>query len=323
VAFDPNEFLAETTETKKESAPAPAVQTAAPSSGFDPHEFIKGQAEAETAPQPGTPAPQFAVPGPTGINPGEVAATVRPMGEAAMNIGKGYVRHPLEAVADVAAMHMGMPPPIASMKGLQGVGQMYQGVKDTLNNVNFKLGALQEAGPEVRQAFDSIVGKLPSNIIEEIQTKGANALKSAQLPENLLQDAEFMKNWNLLKGQTPSLAQKAGAVLGPVARGIGKVAGPAGLAMNAYDAAQYAQQAQLGQRLAEGQGQAAQRNFRQMNPGYGQGFVSNISPDQAANILQNGSPRDIQAMGGQQALDELIRQKAAAKALQPIAPGSI
>ena len=105
-------------------------------------------------------------------------------------------------------------------------------------------------------------------------------------------------------------------VAGPVLRGAARIAGTVGLGLNMYDAASYAQEADLGGRLAQGQGRNAQQAFRQMNPGY----ASPITPDQAAAVLQNGSPRDIEAMGGQKTLAELIRQKAAAKVLGPIAP---
>ena len=306
MAFDPKEFLAESS-------------TPAAESKFDPNEFVGSTEQPEeTIPQPGTPAPQFAVPGPTGINPGEVVTAVKPLGEAAMNIGRGYVRHPLEAIADVAAMHMGMPPPIASLKGLQGVGQMYQGVKDTLNNTNFKLGALQDAGPEIRQAFDNVVGKLPANIKDDIAKYGADALKSAQLPEHLLNDATFMSSWNALKGQVPTTMQKIGAIAGPVARGISKVAGPAGLALNAYDAAQYAQDAQLGQRLAQGQGRLAQHAYRQLPSQINTPNNPQPGTPQFAALQQQYAPAKavVQPQASQQTnINDAIRIAAAKKAL--------
>lgn len=310
MAFDPKEFLqGESVTTSAETK-------------FDPKEFLKEDTVETEFLQPSAQgsdlaagvaqslapiAPQL-VPGPTGINPREIAGAIKPLGQAAMNIGGGYVRHPLEAIADLGAMHMGLPPPIASLKTIGGIKDVLSGANESLNNINFKLNALNEVGPEIRGAFNNIVDKLPKNIIDDISARGAAALKSAQLPEHLLNDAKFMESWNMLKGQVPTLAEKTGKILGPLARGAMKIAGPAGLALNAYDAANYAQDAQLGQRLAQGQGQLAQHNFRQMNPGYG----APITPDQAAAVQQNGSQRDI---------DALIRQKAAQKVLAPIAPG--
>lgn len=128
---------------------------------------------------------------------------------------------------------------------------------------------------------------------------------------------EYLQALKNVPSNALNSAKNAGST---ILRGAGRVAGPIGLGMNAYDAAQYAQEAELGNRLAQGQGQQAQQNFRQLNPGYGQGFVNNLTPEEATAIIQNGTPRDIEAMGGQAALNALIRQKAAAKALQPIAP---
>ena len=312
MAFDPKEFLAESTEVKKEEQPKETkVETPTAESKFNPQEFLKEQPKTTEIPQPAPVVPQFAVPGPTGINPGEVAAAIKPAFNAVPQTLGGYIKNPIQAVADIGAMHMGLPPPVATYQGFQGLKNTYHGVQEALNNVNFKLGGLKEAGPEIRGAFDAIRDKLPANIIEEMRTKGGNALRSTQLPEHLLQDAEFMKNWNMLKGQAPTTMQKIGAVAGPAVRGIGKVLGPAGLALNAYDAAQYAQDSQLGQRLAQGQGGVAQRNFRQMTPGYG----APVSANEATAVMENGSARDIAAMGGQESLNMAIRMKAAKKVL--------
>jgi hypothetical protein len=168
---------------------------------------------------------------------------------------------------------------------------------------------MQKAAPEIAQKLSDVYQKGGGN----------NAVKAWLASEEA---AQFMKNPAFAQaaeqyaGKVPGYGAQAMKVAGPVMRGIGRVAGPAGLAMNAYDAAQYAQESQLGPRLAQGQGRNAQQAFRNMNPGY----ASPITPDQAAAVLQNGSPRDIEAMGGQKTLDELIRQKAAAKVLGPIAP---
>jgi hypothetical protein len=67
-----------------------------------------------------------------------------------------------------------------------------------------------------------------------------------------------------------------------------------------------ARETQLGERLAAGQGAAAQQSFRNMNVPYGSGFNQTITPDQARAVLASQSARDIQAFGG---LD-FLRKKA-------------
>ena len=94
--------------------------------------------------------------------------------------------------------------------------------------------------------------------------------------------------------------------MGPVLNTAARVAGPAGLAYNAYEAGQMARDTQLGQRLAQGQGGAAQQAFRSMNVPYGAGFNQGITQQQAQNILASKSARDIQAFGG----TDFLRKKA-------------
>jgi hypothetical protein len=104
-------------------------------------------------------------------------------------------------------------------------------------------------------------------------------------------------------GAVPSGMQQAGKILGPVARGAAKVLGPAGLAMNAYDAAQYAQQANLGQRLAGGQGGIAQAAARNVQANAGSQYQ--LQPHEAANVLASGDQATINLYGGPQRLQQI------------------
>jgi hypothetical protein len=98
----------------------------------------------------------------------------------------------------------------------------------------------------------------------------------------------------------------AASAVAPVLNTAARVAGPAGLAYNVYEAGKMAQDAQLGERLAQGQGQLAEKAFRQANVPYSPGFNQTITPDQARAVLASQSSRDIQAFGG---LD-FLRKKA-------------
>ena len=94
-------------------------------------------------------------------------------------------------------------------------------------------------------------------------------------------------------------------------RGAARVAGPVGMGMNMYDAGQMARETQLGERLAQGQGQQAEQAFRQGPVQSYQG--PQLAPQEAQNVMQNASPRDRQYFNDQ--LTMAIRLKAAKKVL--------
>jgi hypothetical protein len=92
----------------------------------------------------------------------------------------------------------------------------------------------------------------------------------------------------------------------PALNTMARVAGPVGLAYNANEAFGFARDADLGNRLAQGQGRLAQQQFRNMNVQYGTGtsaggrpgFNNTLTADQARTILASGNQRDIEAFGG-------------------------
>lgn len=305
-------------------------------------------AKAGSAQQPGTPnagasAVQTALPavtgsGPTGLVPlsKDVLQAVKPLAtnmlEAGKGVGASYLKEPIKGLVDVGAASFGLPPPYASAQGISSLMDKYNAAKGTIAEGSKLLSASElvpspvnpatmypgsvPAFREMQRAAPELAGKLS----EIYQTGGGNnavkAFLASEEGAKYMNNPQFAQAAEAYMGKVPGIGAQAMKVAGPVLRGLGRVAGPAGLALNAYDAAQYAQESQLGQRLAQGQGGMAQRNFRQMNPGY----ASPVSPDEAAAVLQNGSPRDIEAMGGQATLDALIKQKAAARVLGPVAP---
>jgi hypothetical protein len=277
--------------------------------------------------------------GPTGIAPlaKEIGGAVSPYAKAAMSpVASAYKAHPILApLADAVGVGTIGVPPVAAYNSAMGMADKYNQAKGAAQGVGKVLSqsSLIESPvtgmpyPESVPAFREMQKAAPEfaqRLSDAYQKGGGNnavkALLQSEEAAQFMKDPRFAQAAEQYVGKVPGYGAQAMRVAGPLLRGAARVAGPAGLAMNAYDAAQYAQESQLGTRLAQGQGGTAQQAFRQMNPGYGQGFVSNVTPDQAAAVLQNGSPRDIQAMGGQKTLNELIRQKAAAKVLGPIAP---
>lgn len=279
------------------------------------------------------------------------------LGRAAMDVGKNsgaaYIKAAIEpaiaaykanpfkagAIDLVSGATTGLP--LGSMyNSFKDIGPRAAALKEAAQGTNAALSkvppnewasAISQGGyPAAADAFRdlrTVAGKLDptfsTQLREALNTGSDPAVKKllANAPDALKNNPAFAAQAEKYLAEVPGMGTKAMRVLGPIARGAGRVLGPVGAAMNLYDAGQMARDTQLGQRLASGEGQMAQHAFRNMNPGYGAGFNSTLTPDQAEVILKNGSPRDIQAFGGQAAIQALIKQKAAAQALKPIAPG--
>ena len=249
---------------------------------------------------------------------GKIAGAVEPIKEAGSAVLQGYSKSPLKAVADMGAMHIGLPPPYAT--ATSGMN-LYNSVKAGLEsgkNFATQLGSLPESA---RNDFNAIINSLkPSDYAKfanEVETKGISALKSFQLPEYAKSLAPTLEG---LQAQIPGTFGKIGQVVGPIARGAARVAGPVGMGMNLYDAGQMARETQLGQRLQQGQGQVAEQAYRN---GLGMTYQGpQLSSEEAQNVLRSGSQRDIKYFGGEDNLTKAIRRKAAEKVLGPVQPGS-
>jgi hypothetical protein len=203
---------------------------------------------------------------------------MQPYGAAASKVLGQYAANPITKLApDLAAMAYGVPPPYATSQAI--------GATQGAWNVARKL-------PPTTTPVDPM---MQTQFGQEIARRTAAA------------EAEQLANRSMIQKIAMSkVMQTAGSVAAPVLNTAARVAGPAGLAYNAYEAGQMARDTQLGERLAAGQGGAAQRAFRQMNVPYGAGFNQNITQQQAQNILASKSARDIQAFGG----TEFLRKKA-------------
>jgi len=235
----------------------------------------------KSTPEPGGAAPQFYPTG-AGVNMAPVAEglqtagqIVKPAVQAAGQLAKSYGNLG-KLTTDVAMSAMGLPPPVAASSALEGVKGTYANVQDYLN----KSGQFA-----------------PKTPINPIQVNPASPVGQAVAGGPAAQEgATFIQR--MAKQFAPMAARVA-----PVLNTMGRVAGPAGLAYNAYEGAKFAQDAELGARLAQGQGQSAQAAFRNMNTQYG----APISREQAQAVLQSGNPRDIEAFGGQARLMQLAQ----------------
>lgn len=250
--------------------------------------------------------------GPTGLPQlaQDVATAAKPIMDVGRNVVQGYTKNPLGAVADAVLLHGGMPPVYGGAKTAEGLYNTYKAAKETGSNLNNMLSALPETA---RQDFYKVVDQLKpadkTRLMELAEKQGANALKSFQLPDYI--GPKAAQTFGQLQSQVPGTMSKIGAVAGPIAKGAMKVLGPAGMALNVYDAGQMARETELGPRLAAGQGQSAEQAFRNLNTRYGNA----MTPVEAQNVLASGSQRDIEAFGGSDRLKQLIRQKAAQRVL--------
>jgi hypothetical protein len=309
--FDPDAYLGGVQEKEK-------VKT----SSFDPESYISGTAGAPTAessiinkeigladavaPVVQTALPAITPTGPTGvgalIDDLRGAQVFKPLTENITGRIGQYVAKPGKAILDAATMiGTGMPIAPAAMY------DTYKSVQEALPRMKQALGSITDINP---QMLSSLTDKLKpadiSKLSELVSSSGGKAaLTNFQLPAYLANDAEAVAAFNALKQQAQSAPSMFSRVAGPLVRGAAKIAGPVGLGMNIYDASQYAQESELGPRLAQGQGRMAQQAFRNM----------------AANQQYGGLTPEQQQILEQDKIDQAIRRKAAERVLGPMVPG--
>ena len=261
--------------------------------------------------------------GPTGIGQlaKEVSGAVSPyVKEAVSAATSGYKARPLlTAAVDTLGLGTVGAPVATAYNSVMGMADQFGRAKGAAQDVGKVLSqsALIESPktgipyPESVPAFREMQKIAPeiAQKLSEVYQKGGgnNAVKAWLASEEAVQ---FMKNPAFAQaaesyiGKVPGVGSQAMKVAGPLLRGAAKVAGPVGLGMNIYDAGQYAQDSQLGPRLAQGQGRMAQQAFRNM----------------AANQQYGGLTPEQQAMLEQDKIDQAIRRKAAQKVLGPVIP---
>ena len=348
--FDPDQFLkqsapsqaSENTNYEQPNLAVSAAQSAAPAAFTNQvHAIPRMQPVSPLAGGVGAPnmvnAYEMA---PTGFSGSAVRETLAPFAQSAIKGAGSYLKNPLNLLADIGLASTGWVPPGVILG--KKIYDQYGPAKEALDILKKKTDQMSQAEYQAARAAGTIPKSMDTymamretikKINPELYETIGNAARAPGAPfsesaaREVVQNA--LKNPEMAKTLTPQAIDemrqfisatgtmaKTGRVLMPLVRGAARVAGPVGLAMNAYDAAQYAQESGLGQRLAEGQGQRAEQAFRQHNTQYG----APISPEEAQAVLQSGSPRDIEGLGGQEFLNSVIRQQAAAQALKPVRP---
>jgi hypothetical protein len=245
-----------------------------------------------------------------------------------------YKTRPLlsSAVEGLGLATIGVPPIAVAQQGISALDK-YQAVKQGLAAASQQLsqGAPQEllnakgelvVKPETMQSYkamqDTIRNTDPAlskKITDTFGLKtggsGNNAvrsfLNSAEGQAKMAANPQFAQAAQAYLKTVPTYAEQAMKVVSPALKGTARVLGPVGNALAVYDAGQMARETELGSRLAQGQGQQAESAFRNMNIQYGNA----MTPQEAQNVLANGSARDIAAFGGRDRLNMAVRVQAA------------
>jgi hypothetical protein len=242
----------------------------------------------------------------------DIVQASQPLVEAGKTALQGYARSPGKAIVDIGAAHLGLPPPYAAYEGFQGVKNVVKGVADTGKNLGeafSKLPANAEtlARPFVNSLNPADVSKLGA----EIERVGLNqALKNFKAPAYLGEEA--LTGLNALKSSIPGPMAKLGQAVMPLVRGAARVAGPAGMAYNLYEAYPHLQQANIGNRV--GSGEVNQLSQTAQRAPLNAATPAPLSSQEAANLLSSGDQRTIDIYGGSAKLNQISQQNR-----QPIA----
>jgi hypothetical protein len=143
----------------------------------------------------------------------------------------------------------------------------------------------------------------------------ANWLKTSQEGQQFLTNPKTAQLAEQYLGAVPGKLAQAGKILKPVAVAAGRVAGPAGLAMNIYEASPYLEQAQIGQNTASGQVNQMMQAAKQAQ--LNRPTPAPLTPQEATNLLQSGDQRTIDIYGGAAALQQIATGQAVNVMTQP------
>jgi hypothetical protein len=311
MAFDPDDFIA----GKKQKIDTGTASVAAGPGAFDPDAFLAGKA------QPGSPEPAMVA---------DVSAGVTEPGQPPTSAPEA------DAILFQSPVVNPAGPGLGSQLGSTALGQQAQNIASNARKIAQpyistagKVASAYAANPITKLAPDLVAAanmipppyatsqaigatqgayNVARNLPPVSATAPVNPMAQTEFGQEIArraaaEQAETMANRSMIQKIAMSKVMQLAA---PALNTAARVAGPAGLAYNAYEAANFAQDAQLGNRLAAGQGAAAQRAFRQANVPYGAGFNNNITAQQAQSILASQSARDIEAFGG----TEFLRKRA-------------
>lgn len=338
--FDPDAYISGGTKTEEKK-----------STDFDPNAYISGTSAAapsvdsneipvdQSAGAFGMAAPAVtgaAYASPTGINPSAVKQGLRPMMDIVPKTMSQYMAPGgvLKGGLDLLGLGTVGVPPVASFEAMKGLAQTPEAISKTASEVgkitsqsplttSAVSGAQYPSSVPAYREIQRAVGPEAAAKMSEAYAKGGNNavlkyLESAPEVKGLMGSEDFAKLYETYKGAVPGKLAQVGKVLGPVARGAARVAGPAGLAYDIYEAYPYYEQANVPERLASGEirqtmNQARRAPLNAPTP-------APLSQQEAQNLYQSGDQRLIDIYKNDAALKDLIRRKAAEKVLGPVVP---
>jgi hypothetical protein len=286
------------------------LNPSATNSGYvnDPELLKQLNAETIVGPQPDMALPTGYMTTPTGagqlITDLNQAGVFDPITQSFKSRAGEYLTKPGKAIIDAATMYAtGLPtPPMA-------LYDTYKAAQESIPKAMQALNSMPDVNPETVRTF---VDKLKPQEIDQLQqlvksSGGKGGITSFELPARLANDAEAVAAFNALKTEAaaaPGMLSRLGM---PVVRGLAKVAGPAATAYDIYEAGKYAQESELGKRLAQGEGQFAPNASRNLMTNQN---VSGYRPSgqEAANLLASGDQRMIQMYGGVKQLASMASQ---------------
>jgi len=357
MAFDPDEFLA--TSTTKEAEPEKKsgfdVDAFLSEGTKEPEPTAPAEATAgPVAPSEGSLVGAVA-PAITGYGMGstgvkqlgqDVYAVTKPLAQSLMeggrNVANVYKASPIMApLADAIGMATIGIPPVAASQSAMGAYDKYKALEASKNvgsqvlsqgapsttpvrgaptttTIEPYIQMSKSATPEVSQKLTELYGAKTggggNNAVRSWLNSAEGRAAQAANPEFAAKAAEYLK-------VVPGYGTQAMKIVSPILKGAARVAGPAGMAYNLYEAAPYLEQA--GPELTSGRAKNRMVEAQQMM--LNRPTPAPLSPQEASNLLQSDDQRTINIYGGRAHLESLvksgIRQKAASKVLGPVAPG--
>jgi len=240
----------------------------------------------------------------------------------------------LKGGLDLVGMGTVGVPPVASYEAIKGLAATPEAISKTASEVgkitsqspmttSSVSGAQYPSSVPAYRDLQRAVGSDAAAKMTEAYAKGGNNavlkyLDSAPELNAMRGTEDFAKLYETYKGAVPSKMAQVGKVVGPALRGAARIAGPAGLAYDVYEAYPYLQEANVGQRTATGEvrqtmNQARRAPLNAPTP-------APLSTQEATNLYQSGDQRLIDIYKNDAELSNLIRRKAAERVLGPVAP---
>ena len=158
----------------------------------------------------------------------------------------------------------------------------------------------EESKQEDREKLAEAIARRLENVMSNLGSGGLG------IPD--LMDRKPGKPAGKTPSKTPGGASGGGR-FGKILGLGGKLLGGASLAYGAYEASEFLGETGYSDKMAEGAGKKAEAAFRENVAPTIDPIKAGISVDEAKAALENGSPRDIEKLGGKEALENIVKGK--------------